>query len=132
VSEYSLDIQFDGCLNTWGISLLDEWDLLVFLHRHSTSLITVEQISKLLGYGPPVIAKALENMERAGLVQRSRPSRGTRIYHLAPSVDSSRQGCFELLLKLIEMPIGPGLAARRLVHAPLTGKKLRRTGLYLT
>jgi DNA-binding MarR family transcriptional regulator len=74
--ENIFDTQVDECLNTWEISLLDEWDLLVFLHRHGTSLLTVEHISRLLGYGTAVVAKALVKMERVGLVCRSAALKG--------------------------------------------------------
>jgi DNA-binding transcriptional ArsR family regulator len=127
-----LDTQLDECLDTWGISFLGEWDLLVFLKRHLTSLSTVEQISRLLGYGKPVVVEALEKMEQAGLVRPSRASQSARFYQLVASVDPSRQGSFELLLKLIEDPIVRGMVARKLAHAPPIGKGLRRTGLYLS
>jgi hypothetical protein len=126
-----VDTEIDGCLDTWGISLLDEWDVLVFLHRHQTTLTDVERMGALLGYSKPVVSKALEKLETAGLVRRSRPSRGVRLYQLVSSVDSSRQACFELLLKLIEKPTVRGLISRRLVHSPIAGRKLRRLGLYL-
>jgi DNA-binding MarR family transcriptional regulator len=130
--EISLDTQFDECLNAWGISLLHEWDLLVFLHRHRTTLTTVERISRLLGYSRALIAEALEKLERIGLVRRSRSSKEIRFYRLTVSVDSSRQVCFELLLKLMDVPIARGMRARKLAYVPLTGNTLRRTGLYLT
>jgi DNA-binding MarR family transcriptional regulator len=130
--EISLDTQFDECLDAWGISLLHEWDLLVFLHRHRTSLTTVEQISRLLGYGKPLIVKALEQLESAGLVRRSRSSHAVRIYQLAASVDSSRQCCFDLLLKLMDVPIPRGMRASKLAHVVAAGNALRRTGLFLT
>jgi DNA-binding MarR family transcriptional regulator len=125
----SLDRQFEACLATWGISLLEEWDLLVFLHRHRKSLLTVEQICLLLGYGNPVVGKALGTLEKAGLVRRSRSSQGIRFNQLA-AADAARQDSFELLVNLLETPLARGVVAGRLARA--TGGGLRRTGLYLT
>ena len=33
-----------------GISLLSEWDVLVFVYRHGASLTSAEQIARLIGY----------------------------------------------------------------------------------
>jgi DNA-binding MarR family transcriptional regulator len=126
----SLDRHFEACLATWGISLLEEWDLLVFLHRHRKSLLTVEQICLLLGYGSSVVGKALETLEKVGLVRRSRSFQGIRFNQLVASVDAARQDSFELLMNLLETPLARGLVAGRLARA--TGGGLRRTGLYLT
>ena len=78
-----VDAQIEGCLATWGISFLEEWDLLVFLHRHQNSLLTAEQISLLLGPGTPAIMQALRTLETAGLVRCSRSSQGIRFHRLA-------------------------------------------------
>jgi hypothetical protein len=128
--ENTPDTQFDDCLDTWGISLVVEWDLLVFLRRHRTSLVTDERISWLLGYGKNVVDKAVEEMETAGLVRRSRSSQGARIHQLATSVDIPRQESFELLLKLIEKPVARGLLVRRLGLARAR-RSLRRGQMYL-
>lgn len=52
-----VNTQTEACLATWGISFLEEWDLLVFLQRHQNSLLTVENISVLLGAGTPAIIR---------------------------------------------------------------------------
>jgi hypothetical protein len=130
--EKFLDTQLDECLDTWGISSVEEWDLLAFLHGHRQILVTLEQISRLLGYREPIVRKALEKMEKAGLVQRSRSSRDVRFYGLIKAVNVSNQGCFELLLQLFEKPLLRSLVVSRLAHAPAAGRGLLRTGLYLT
>jgi DNA-binding MarR family transcriptional regulator len=134
VSEDSslINTQIDGCLATWGISFLEEWDLLVFLHRHRNSLLTVEQISLLLGSGTSAVSQALRTLETAGLVRRSRSSRGIRFNRLVASVDAARQDCFELLMDLLKKPLVRDRLARRLARAPATVRGLRRSGLYLT
>ncbi len=111
-------------LNTWGISSLDEWDLLIFLNRHRTSLTTVEQISRLLGYEVPVIITALDKMEKTGLVRRSRSSQGVRFYHFGEVIDSSKQDFFEFLLKLLQEPEVRSLMVRTIVH-PYQKKRLQ-------
>ena len=67
-----VNTQIEECLATWGISVLEEWDLLVFLHRHRNSLLTVAQISLLLGSGAPAVSQALRKLETAGLIRSSR------------------------------------------------------------
>jgi hypothetical protein len=134
VSEESsmANTQIERCLATWGISVLEEWDLLVFLCRHQNSLLTVEQISMLLGPGTPAIRQALRTSETAGLIRCSRSSQGIRFYRLAASVDRARQDAFELLVSLLKNPLARDFVTRRLARAPVPGRSLRRSGLYLT
>ena len=127
-----VDAQIEGCLATWGISFLEEWDLLVFLHRHQNSLLTAEQISLLLGPGTPAIRQALRTSETAGLIRCSRSSQGIRFYRLAASVDGALQDAFELLVSLLKNPLARDFVARRLARAPVQGRGLRRAGLYMT
>jgi DNA-binding MarR family transcriptional regulator len=127
-----VNTQIEGCLAKWGISFLEEWDLLVFLHRHQNSLLTVKQISLLLGPGTPAVSQALRTLEIAGLIRRSRSSRGIRFNRLVTSVDAARQDCFELLINLLENPVVRDLVARGLARAPATVRGLRRSGLFLT
>jgi DNA-binding MarR family transcriptional regulator len=100
-----------------GISSLADCDLLVFLYRHKASLASAEQLASLLGYPSRAVADALERLESQKLVERSRASRGVRLYqfvlseaHLAPET------CFRRLMSLAENRTG------RL----LLGKHLRR------
>ena len=127
-----VDAQIEGCLATWGISFLEEWDLLVFLHRHQNSLLTAEQISLLLGPGTPAIRQALRTLETAGLVRCSRSSQGIRFHRLAASVDTACQNAFELLGSLLKTPPARDFVARRLARAPALVRGVRRSGLYLT
>ncbi len=78
--ENSLDLLVRGCLHKLGISSLAQWDVLVFLHRHHLSLTSAEQIARFLGYQYKVVSDALDTLEVLGLVRRSRPSQGVRIY----------------------------------------------------
>jgi len=88
----------ESCLEVLDISQLSEWDVLMFLNRHGTSLSSVEQISRLLGYGKIVVANALNKLESAGLVQRSRASHGVRYYGLMANLDPHRSGCLQQLM----------------------------------
>jgi hypothetical protein len=48
--EHISDAEIDGWLNTLGIASLCQWDVLVFLYRHQTSLVGADFIARLLGY----------------------------------------------------------------------------------
>ena len=132
LEEKALDAQLERCLSTWGISLLEEWDLLVFLHRHRKSLLTVEQISSLLGNDRTAVHKALRKFETAGLVRRSRSLQGIRFNQLVASLDEGPQEALELLVHLFINPLVRGIVAARLARSPTVQRGLRRTGLYLT
>jgi DNA-binding MarR family transcriptional regulator len=125
--------QIEECLASWGISFLEEWDLLVFLHRHRNSLLTVEKISLLLGSSTPTVSRSLRTLEKAGLVQSSSSSQGIRLNRLVVSVGTDRQDCFELLVNLVKEPLVRDVVARKLARAaPVSVRGLRRSGLYLT
>jgi hypothetical protein len=65
LEDNSLDTQLERCLSTWGSSLLEKWDLLVFLHCHQKSLLTVEQISSLLGHDRSTVSQASLEVENS-------------------------------------------------------------------
>jgi hypothetical protein len=56
-----------GWLTTLGVTSLCQWDILVFLYRHHTTL---------LGYTSHTILSALDGLESQELVARSRVSQG--------------------------------------------------------
>ena len=119
----SLDIPVAECLKTLGISLLVEWDVLIFLHRHQFSLASAEQIARLLGYPSTVVGDALDKLESLNLVQRSRSSQGVRLYRSVFSeVHISPKSCFQQLMSLAENRTGRLLLVKNLQ---------RRVGLYL-
>ena len=58
-------------------------DLLVFLHRHPTTLLTSEQIASFVGRDMKVVAEALDAFIAAGLVERlHNPTHAARMYFL--------------------------------------------------
>jgi hypothetical protein len=84
------DLPAEGCLKTLGIKSFREWDVLVFLYRHSTSLVSAEHIARLLGYPTGEVFAALDSLEPLGLVERTRASQGVRLYQLRLPSDSPR------------------------------------------
>jgi DNA-binding MarR family transcriptional regulator len=84
-------------LKALGLDEIWQWDVLVFLHRHRDALLGADHIARLLGYDRGVVASALDHLESAGLVERSRVSQGVRLYHLN-RLSGSRRKAFEELV----------------------------------
>ena len=82
------DLQVETWLKTLGIESLCQWDVLVFLYRHQSSLVSAEDIARFLGYATAEVVAALGSLESAGLVERSRVAQGVLLYQL-----SHRQTC---------------------------------------
>lgn len=60
-------------------------DLLVFFARHTRTMMTSEDIARLLGYELKEIAKSLEILLEAGLLTKSHnPTRARRLYVFEP------------------------------------------------
>ena len=116
-----IDLAIRGWAETLGIATLTEWDVLSFLYRHGTSLISSEQIARLIGYGTGPVGEALDRLERGRLIERSRPSRGVRLYKFSAARDSRVQGCFLELLRLTKDRAGRLLMMKTL-QAPLRRK----------
>lgn len=85
--EFSLRCSLDDV----GISLLCDWDVFVFVYRHVVSLTSAEQIARLVGYESNVVGSALDRLERQKLIERSRPSRGVRLYRVLDLKDSDHR-----------------------------------------
>jgi hypothetical protein len=118
VPEEPLDLRVNGWLEIVRIAQLGEWDVLVFLYRHGTSLASAEQIALLLGYGKRVVGKALDSLVTLGLVQRSRSSQGVRLYRFSVPVDPTCRQSVAQLLKLSEKRSGRLIVARSLGRRP--------------
>lgn len=103
------------CLNSLGVSLLIDWDVLIFLHRHGKILSTAEQLARLLGLDSERIGNALDRLESRELITFSRKSRGgARFYKAAVSSDSAAWNCFERLLSLTRNRSGRLMLAKML------------------
>ena|SRR5687767_144700 len=66
-----------------GIRHPCDLDLLLFFQRHRCALLAAEQIAACLGYGIDQVAKSLDGLIAAGLLDRSRhSSHGAWLYRL--------------------------------------------------
>jgi predicted transcriptional regulator len=73
-------------------------DLLLFFHRHPRSLLTSDQLAAFVGYGLPQIAKSLEALIAAGVIERSQnPTHYARMYRL---VRGSPDGWLASIMKV--------------------------------
>jgi DNA-binding MarR family transcriptional regulator len=89
-----------------GISSLCDWDVFSFVYRHVTSLTTADQIARLVGYESGVVGCALDRLESRKLIERSRPSRGVRLYRVLSLKDVEHQRCVQELVALSESRAG--------------------------
>src|SRR6185436_14569989 len=89
-----------GDLSALGITSRYQWDTLVFLYRHRISLLSSEDIARLLGYPTGPIVLALESLESLGLVLRSRSAQGVRLYQQTLPGDPRRAEALHRLLSL--------------------------------
>lgn len=124
----SSNIRVQECLKNLGISLLGDWDLLVFLYRHQASLASAEQIARLLGYPSKAVGEALDRLESQQLVARSRSSQGVRFYRFVlPETHLAPKNCFRQLISLTENRAGRLLLLKHLrqgvgLHMAAKGK----------
>jgi hypothetical protein len=98
--ENSHDFLVQENLKSLGISLLSEWDVLVFLYRRGTSLTSAAQIAHLLGYNRTAVTAALDRLGSLELIHRSRGSQGVRLYRYSAPPDPSRDSCIKNLMGL--------------------------------
>jgi DNA-binding MarR family transcriptional regulator len=106
-------------LKTLGIGDICQWDVLVFLHRQRNALLSPDDLDSLMGYEEGAVARALEHLESAGLVERSRESYGVRLYHLN-RLSGSHRRAFEGLVASSDSRAGR-LALINILR--VTGKK---------
>ena len=96
------DLQVEGWLKTLGIESLCQWDVLVFVHRHRSSLVSAEHIARFLDYATAEVVAALDSLESSGLVERSRVSHGVRLYQVTALTDPTRRDALERLMTLAD------------------------------
>jgi DNA-binding MarR family transcriptional regulator len=109
-----LKLSVQDCLEGVGISLLSEWDVLNFMHRHRVSLMSADQIARLVGYESTVVRGALDRLQREKLVERSRASQGVRFYRILAPTDARRGHCLQQLIGLSESRSGRLLLIKQL------------------
>src|ERR1700680_2416567 len=89
--ERTMDLSVQSCLESVGISLLTEWDLLAFVYRHGLSITSIGEIACLIGYESTVVNGALDQLERKKLIERSRLSQGVHFYRILAPTDAGRR-----------------------------------------
>jgi hypothetical protein len=99
-----------------GVGSLCAWDVLVFLHRHRSSLLGAEHLGLLVGYATAEILAALEALEAGGLLQRSHPSAGARLYQLTTPADPFLREALDRLFTLAAHRPGRLLVAAALLR----------------
>jgi DNA-binding transcriptional ArsR family regulator len=104
--EQTLESSLERCFENVGISLLCDWDIFVFLHRHIFSLTSADQIARLVGYESDVVGEALDRLENQKLIERSRTSRGVRLYRVLTPKDVEHRGWLCKLVTLSENRAG--------------------------
>jgi DNA-binding MarR family transcriptional regulator len=104
--EHMPENSLQGCINSAGLSLLCEWDVFAFVYRHVTSLTSADQIARLVGYENKVVSAALDRLERQKLIERSRASRGVRLYRVLNSKDVEHRLRLRELVTLSESRTG--------------------------
>jgi hypothetical protein len=108
------DTEVAGWLHTLGVVSHCQWDVLVFLARHQTTLLGVESLAQLLGYAPELIVAAVEGLESLALVTRSRVSQGARLYECMVPPTSPCGVAFARLQALADHHAGQVLVATQL------------------
>jgi hypothetical protein len=118
------DAEVEGWLKAVGVGSLCQWDLLVFLYRHQTTLAGADHLARLLGYATEPAA-ALDGLESLGLVGRSRVSQGACLCQLTAPPEPPRAGALERLLALVGHRVGRLRLSERLRRdqPPRTGLK---------
>jgi DNA-binding MarR family transcriptional regulator len=112
--EKTMDLSVQSCLESVGISLLTEWDLLAFVYRHGLSITSIGEIACLIGYESTVVNGALDQLERKKLIERSRLSQGVHVYRILAPTDAGRRHCLQQLISLSETRAGRLLLAKQL------------------
>jgi hypothetical protein len=94
------DAEVESWLEILGVKSLCQWDLLVFLYRHQTSLVGADYLARLLGYATESVIAAMDALESLGLVGRSRVSKGARFYQFTVPSSPPHGTVFAQLLAL--------------------------------
>jgi len=108
------ELSIASCLESLGISLLSEWDVLCFMSRHSATLMSARQIALLIGYETLLVRRALERLLREKLIKRSRIVRGVRFYQTLAPTDAERRRCLQQLASSSESRAGRLLLKKQL------------------
>src|SRR5262245_61639038 len=105
VNDKTADTEVQECLRTVGVESQCQWDLLIFLYRHRTTLMTPERLAKLMGYRVDTVNAALDSLEALELLQRV-GSWGARLYEFSLPAAPLRRAALERLLALSDLREG--------------------------
>jgi hypothetical protein len=110
----TVDTEVVGWLETLGITTLCQWDLLIFLYRHQTSLFGADYLACLSGYATELVVSTMASLESLEVVGRSRISQGARYYQFVVPSSPPRREAFERLLELASHRAGRLRLSRQL------------------
>jgi hypothetical protein len=125
------DPEVTGWLQTLGVASLCQWDVLIFLYRHQTTLLGAAELARLLGYASDSIVFALDVLESLALVTRSRVSQGARLYQFGLPLDSPRGAAFAQLQAFIADCAGRVRVAQQLRRDRTHGETLQAAKRFL-
>lgn len=100
-------------LHSLGVVSRSQWEVLIFLSLHHSTLLGAADLARLLGYASHAIVEALDVLETLGLVQRSRSSQGARWYRFCLPLDAPRREAFAQLQTLAGHRAGRVLLAQQ-------------------
>ena len=127
-----LDTEIAGWLSTLGVTSLCQWDVLVFLYRHQTTLLGAADLARLLGYASDTIVVSLDVLESWELVARSRISQGARLYQFHIPPGSPRSEVFARLQTLAADRVGRLRVVRQLRRDQTYQERLDAAKHFLT
>lgn len=122
----ALELSVQAGLESMGISLLMDWDILIFLYHHDMTLSSADQMARLLCCESTRIDSALDRLECQKLIESSRSSGSARFYRVVVSSDRSRESSFHELLSLTANRTGRLMLAR--ILKPDTAAAVRGMG----
>jgi DNA-binding MarR family transcriptional regulator len=112
--ENTMELSVQSCVDGAGILQLGEWDVLIFVYRRGASLISTDQVARLIGYDKKVVSDVLDRLERGKLIERSPSSRGVCFYRIPVSTGAGQQSCFRQIISLSKSRDGRLLLMKRL------------------
>jgi DNA-binding MarR family transcriptional regulator len=121
--EKIMELSVQSCLDGTGILQLSEWDVLIFVYRRGASLISTDQVARLIGYDKKVVSNVLDRLEREKLIERSPPSRGVCFYRIPASTGAGQRCCLRQIISLSKSRDGRLLLTKRLRRRRESGRE---------
>ena len=89
-------------LETIGVESLCQWDVIVFLNRHQTILMSPEQLARRMGYPTATILGTLDSLAAHGFVRLFSGSSDARLYESTTPTEPSQHEALGQLLVLAD------------------------------